>query len=169
MNKSLIALTLTIAALPALAQQPQTKALGTYQSWSAFETGTGNNKTCYVYAVPAKSQGKYTSRNPTYIQVSHRPAGKVINEVSITAGYPFKGASEVQVDVGKQKFALFTKDDGAWAPDSKVDTAIVKAMATNGTMVVKGTSNRGTATVDTYPLNGFAAALAEINKACGVK
>jgi len=169
MNKSLIALTFTIAALPALAQQPQTKALGTHQSWSAFETGTGNNKTCYVYAVPAKSQGKYASRNPTYIQVSHRPAGKVINEVSITAGYAFKDNTKVEVDVGKQKFELFTKDDGAWAPDSKIDAAIVKAMAGAGSLVVKGTSSRGTATVDTYPLNGFAAALAEINKACGVK
>ena len=169
MNKSLIALTFIIAASPAFAQQPQTKVIGTYQSWTAFETGAGNRKTCYVYAVPAKSQGKYTSRNPTYIQVSHRPADKVVNEVSLTAGYTFKDSTKVEFDVGKQKFELFTKDDGAWARDSQSDAAIVKAMAAAGTLVVKGTSSRGTATVDTYPLAGFSAAHAEISKACGVK
>jgi hypothetical protein len=169
MNKSLLALTVTVAALPALAQQPQTKVLGTYQSWTAYETAAGNKKTCYVYAVPAKSQGKYASRGATYIQVSHRPTEKVVNEVSLTAGYTFKDNAKVEVDVGKQKFELFTKNDGAWAPDSKADAAIVKAMAGAGTLVVKGTSSRGTATVDTYPLSGFSAAHAEINKACGVK
>jgi len=169
MNKCLLALAFTVAALPALAQQPQTKVLGAFQSWTAYETAAGNKKTCYLYAVPAKSQGKYAIRGATYIQVSHRPTDKVVNEVSLTAGYTFKDGAKVEVEVGKQKFELFTKDDGAWAPDSKADAAIVKAMAGAGTLVVKGTSSRGTATVDTYPLAGFSAAHAEIDKACGVK
>jgi hypothetical protein len=101
--------------------------------------------------------------------VTHRPTEKVVNEVSLTAGYTFKDDAKVEVDIGKQKFQLFTKADGAWANDSQADAALVKAMAGGGTLVVKGISNRGTATVDTYPLAGFAAAHAEINKACGVK
>lgn len=170
MNRSLLtAVALSFAALPAFAQQPQTKHLGTFQSWTAFETGAGSKKTCYIYAVPEKSEGKYTSRDPTYIQVSHRPADKVVNEVSLTAGYTFKDNAKVEFDVGRQKFELFTKEDGAWALDSKADAAIVKAMAAAGTLVVKGTSSRGTATVDTYPLKGFSAAHAAIDKACGVK
>ncbi len=160
---------LVVFVLPAFAQQPQTKTLGTFQSWTAYETTAGKAKTCYVHAVPAKSEGKYTARGPTYIQVSHRPGDKVSNEVSITAGYAYKDASKVELDTGKQKFELFTKDDGAWAPDAKIDTALVKAMATGATLVVKGASSRGTATTDTYPLAGFSAAHAEINKACGVK
>lgn len=161
---------LAAVALPALAQQQsQTKALGTFQSWTAYEATVGNKKTCYVYAVPAKSVGKYATRGATYIQVSHRPAEKVANEVSITAGYTFKDASKVEFAIGKQKFELFTKDDGGWAPDAKTDAAIVKALSSGGSLTVKGTSSRGTATTDTYPLAGFAAAHAEINKACGVK
>ena len=45
----------------------------------------------------------------------------------------------------------------------------IKALAAGSSLVVKGTSSRGTATTDTYPLAGFSAAHAEINKACGVK
>jgi hypothetical protein len=36
-------------------------------------------------------------------------------------------------------------------------------------MVVRGQSNRGTKTTDTYSLVGFSAAYQAINQACGVK
>lgn len=173
MTRAFILAAALAAATPVLAQQqpaqPQTKVLGAFQAWGAYEATVGRGKTCYIHAAPAKSEGKYTSRDPTYIQVSHRPADKVTNEVSVTAGYTYKEGSTVEFDTGKQKFELFTKGDGAWAPKPEIDVAIVKAMAAGATLTVKGTSSRGTLTIDTYPLAGFSAALAEINKACGVK
>ncbi|MDX1424550.1 MAG: invasion associated locus B family protein, partial [Kiloniellales bacterium] len=48
------------------------------------------------------------------------------------------------------------------------DQAIVKAMRAGSSMVVKGTSSRGTVTTDTYSLLGFSKAYAAISKACGV-
>ncbi len=42
-------------------------------------------------------------------------------------------------------------------------------MAKGKQAVFKGVSARGTATTDTYALAGFAHALAQIDKACGVK
>ena len=47
--------------------------------------------------------------------------------------------------------------------------AVVEALAKGKQAVIKGTSARGTATIDTYALSGFTQALAQIDKACGVK
>jgi hypothetical protein len=69
---------------------------------------------------------------------------------------------------GKQ-FSLFTDDDTAWGGDAKVDSALVAAMKAGATMIVKGTSARGTLTTDTYSLAGFTAAHKAIDKACDVK
>ena len=49
------------------------------------------------------------------------------------------------------------------------DKAVVEAMAKAKQATLKGTSARGTGTIDTYDLDGFAAMLAQIDKACGVK
>ena len=49
------------------------------------------------------------------------------------------------------------------------DKAMVAAMIKGIKMVVKGTSQSGVSTVDTYSLKGFTAAHGRINKACGRK
>jgi len=45
----------------------------------------------------------------------------------------------------------------------------VTALAKGKQAVVKGVPQKGPTTTDTYPLAGFAKALALIDKACGVK
>jgi hypothetical protein len=42
-------------------------------------------------------------------------------------------------------------------------------MRNGSAMVIKGTSNRGTTTTDTYSLSGTSQAYEAINKACNVK
>ena len=64
---------------------------------------------------------------------------------------------------------MFTHDDTAWARDAASDSAMVKAMIRGNTMVIRGTSNRGTVTTDTYSLSGFTAAHNAINKACRIR
>ncbi|MCH6553355.1 MAG: hypothetical protein IH793_04245 [Acidobacteria bacterium] len=70
------------------------------------------------------------------------------------------------VEVDGRKFTLFTHKDGAWAADAKADTALVKAMMKGRRMTIRGTSSRGTKTVDTYSLIGFTRAHQAIGKAC---
>jgi hypothetical protein len=72
------------------------------------------------------------------------------------------------VAIGDQSFELFTQGDGAWAKDKQADDALVKAMIKGLDMVVKGTSSRGTETIDTYSLSGFTKAYEAIGKACGL-
>jgi invasion protein IalB len=156
-----VALVLTTPA-PAPAQD----VLGTFAAWTAFSEKTGGKLTCYVGARPKKMEGKYTSRDPAYMLVTHRPAEKVRGEVSLEAGYTFKPGSEPVVTIGPKVFRLFSKGSNAWATDAAADKQLVQAMKAGAEMVVKATSTRNTATTDTYSLSGFSAAMAAIDKAC---
>ncbi len=160
----LAALACGLAAGPAAAGQ-----LGRFQDWSAHTLAEGKSKTCYMHGEPRKKQGKYKRRGEVYAQIAHRPAERRRHEVSFTAGYVFKKGSQVDVRIDGKRFRLFTDRDTAWAHDAKADRAMVRAMKKGRTMVVRGTSSRGTLTTDTYSLAGFTRAHAAIGKACGVK
>jgi len=153
--------------LGAIAAEP--KQIGVFKAWSAHRYGAGKQRLCYVYAVPGLSRGKYKRRGATYVQVTHRAKDGARNEVSVMAGYAYKPDSEAVVDIDGRKFKLFTRGDGAWTHDGKQDTALVAAMRAGKSMVLRGTSSRGTRTTDTYSLKGFTAAHKAIGKACGIK
>jgi hypothetical protein len=126
----------------------------------------GGAKHCFARSEPSKSEGKYSKRSETALTVSHRPKEKVRNEVSVLGGYTFKKETQVEVAIDGKKFFLFVDGDSAWAPDEKVDQALVKAMQKGSKLTIKGTSARGTKTVDTYSLKGSTAALKKIDEAC---
>src|SRR5262245_11147235 len=46
------------------------------------------------------------------------------NEVSVMIGYPFKSASGATAEVGTAKFAMYSKDGGAWIKDLANEEAI---------------------------------------------
>jgi len=164
------AVSLSVAA-PVLAQTP--KSLGTFDSWIAVELPEKSSKVCYMVARPAKSQPEGAKRGDILLTITHRPAAKQRDEVSFQSGYPYKAGAPVTVEIEKKKFELFTKTeadpDSAWSRDAAMDKALVEAMRGGKTVVVKGTSLRGTETADSFSLAGFTKAYAEIGKACGVK
>lgn len=143
--------------------------LGKHGAWEAFSDKEAGKTVCYIGSEPTKKRGKYKTRGATYSMVTHRPAEKSKNVVSIRAGFTHKKGSEVTVSVGKTTLKLFTKDGWAYAPDADADNVLVKAMVRGATMIVKGTSSRGTKITDTYSLKGFTAAYRAIGKACKVR
>ncbi len=155
---------LPLCALPAGAA-----VIDNFQEWTAFAETEGGKKVCYMASAPEKAEGKYRKRDNPYVLVTHRPAEKSIGVVSVRAGYTYKKDSEVEVNIDGQRFILFTDAGQAWAYDSKVDRALVRAMKGGLSMIVAGISSRGTLTTDTYSLNGFTAAYDAITRACGVK
>jgi len=147
----------------------QPKLIGTFGDWSAYSFNEGQAKVCYVAVQPKKAEGNYSSRGDVFFLITHRPAEKTYNVVSVIVGYTFKDASEPTVTIDKKTFTLFTRADRAWSHDDKTDKAISDALRKGVTMVIKATSSRGTPTVDTYVVRGAAEALNAINKDCGVK
>ena len=158
---------LVLCAVPTLAQGA--KLIDVFNEWSAFVEDEKGKPTCYAGSLPKKTEGKYTKRGDALILVTHRPAEKSFDVVSIQAGYIYRKESEVEVTIGGQRFELFVKGGNAWAKDSKSDRLMVAAMKGGKSMVVKGTSSRGTLTTDTYSLSGFTAAYGTMGKACGRK
>jgi hypothetical protein len=174
------AMLLPLASMPALGQPAGTakppaaagikaEHLGDAQGWSAFAETDRNVKACYLVGRPLKSEPESVKRGDLYVYVTHRPAEKALNVVSFAAGYPYKDGSDAELAVDSRKFTLFTSKESAWSRDAATDKAVVDAMAKAKQAVLKGTSARGTVTTDTYDLDGFAAMLAQIDKACGVK
>jgi hypothetical protein len=158
---------LAILALSAPAFGQGIERIGDYGAWSSFKFTENGETACYMASQPKKAVGDYTKRGDVYAIVTHRPAEKRRDEVSVVAGYTYKKDSWVDVAVGDKTFKLFTHEDGAWAPDKNDDKALVQAMIKGKDMVVKGTSSRGTLTTDTYSLIGFTKAYQAINQACG--
>lgn len=145
------------------------ESVGEFGDWTAYVYMEEGNKACYMLSKPIKEEGNYTKRGNVYALITHRPAEKSKNVFSFVAGYPFKADSEVAVNIGAQRFKLFTQNETAWAPDSATDNKLVAAVRGGNQMVVNGTSAQGTATTDTFSLKGSSAAYAEISKECGIK
>lgn len=142
------------------------KLLSKTGDWESFAISDKTGKVCYAASKPKKQLGASKNRGETHLTVSHRPAEKSFGVISVAGGYSFKKDAIAELDVDGAKFDLFTTGDTAWARNDK---AVVQAMLKGKTLVMHGTPAKGEATADTYALGGFAAAYAEIGKACGVK
>ena len=161
------ALLTVLAAQPAAADD--TKRLGKFGDWESYAYTDGGAKVCYAAASAGKVQGGEKGRNGTVLIVTHRPATKTANEVSVTGGAPFKKDSDVELQVGATKHTLFTKADHAWAKDGIADKAIVNAMMKGRELSLHATPAKGAALTGTVSLTGFGEALVAIDKACSIK
>jgi hypothetical protein len=154
----------------ALAQgAPIPARIGGDKSWDAYSYSEKAGKVCYILGHPAKSEPANANRGRIEALVTHRPAEKAFFVVNFDVGYPFKPDSSAELEIDAKKFILFTDKDSAWARDPATDKAVAEALAKGKQATLKGSSARGTSTTDTYTLEGFAQALAAIDKDCGVK
>jgi hypothetical protein len=141
-----------------------------FTDWTASTYDDSGKTLCYATSEPKKQAGKFTSRGKPYIAITHAPQANVRDQVSYIAGYEFKPDSTVSVTIGKQTFSLdLLQKDRAWAKDSDTDKALVAAMRKGNTLVITGTSSRGTEITDTYSLNGFTKAYLAIGAACKIQ
>ena len=154
-----------------LAQAPggaQPTLLGTYGDWGAYLGNSGGRKVCFALAKPTSSQTNPPNRprDPAYMFIATRPAENVRNEVSIIIGYGFKPNADASVEIGSNKFAMYTQNDGAWIKNAAEEARMVDTMRKGGELVVKGTSARGTETTDRYSLKGLGQALDRTAQEC---
>jgi hypothetical protein len=104
---------------------------------------------------------------------------KVRNEVQTLVGYPMKPTTDsfthsAVIDgkvwpmksIPDDPSTTIIDSEAAWLASTDDEPAFVKAMEGGTTLLVKGTSAKGTQTTDTYSLGGVTAAMAAIDKAC---
>ncbi len=161
---------LGLTAASANAESPT--LLGTFKNWSAFQTISGNTRVCYAMAKPEASLPKKSKRDPIYFLISDWPGRRAKSELEVIPGYQYKEGSDVTAQVGTEKTTFFTRNEGgagsAWVDDAGAEQHLVSAMARGAKVVVTGTSQRGTATHDTYALDGLSSALEKVHAACGM-
>lgn len=142
--------------------------LGDFKDWSAFTSGEGGNRVCFMSSQPLRDEGNYTNRGSIYTFVTHRPGEGRVGEVNVKPGYTYQEGSFVDVSVDGTEFRMVTQGGNAWPHDPETDKKLIQAMIKGSTMIVRGTSSRGTLTTDTYSLLGFTNAYEAISNACGV-
>src|SRR5262245_16825396 len=144
--------------------------VGTFKDWHVYSAGKGKNRTCYALSVPKETNPSSVMRDDVFFLISSWPANKTVNQPSIVPGYQYGANAKAQVQVGSDKYVFFTKNDGksggAWMEDTANEKKLVAAMKRASSMIVTGTSARGTLTTDDYSLAGFSAALAKLGTAC---
>ena len=91
---------------------------------------------------------------------------RAVYEVSVQPGYTYLDGSEVEIQVDRRKFVLFTRGEHAWTPREKDDRDLINAMKRGVDMTVRGTSTKNTYSLDTYSLLGFTAAYDAMVEAC---
>jgi len=138
-------------------------AIGSFKDWSVYTSGSSKEKVCYALAQPKSSEPKKVKRDPIFFLISDFPGHNVKNEPSVVPGYAYKDGSKVTIEVGSDKFELFTKNDGdaggAWLESPADEKRLIDSMQRGQAMYVTGTSARGTLTRDQYSLAGLSSAL----------
>ena len=151
----------------ALAQTANATQLATFKAWTAWKGSDTTGDVCYISAQPEKSEPGNVNRSPIHFLIIHRKGMGTKNEVQTLIGYPFNTTnSNASATIDGKTFPMVTDGEGAWLADTAGEAGFVEALKAGSTLVVKGTSQRGTNTTDTYSLSGVTAAMTEIDKAC---
>ena len=167
----LLIVVLYVGAVGALAQDTGQKApvpqfIGSHRDWNVYKFQDGDETICYMASEPKKQEGNYTRRGDPAVLVTRRPGPRLLVEVSVQPGYTYQDGSDVEVQIDRRKFMLFTRGEHAWAPSEKDDQNLINAMKRGVNMTVRGTSSRSTYSLDTYSLLGFTAGYEAMINAC---
>jgi hypothetical protein len=154
------------AAAPAGDVQPT--LLGQYGDWGAYSAAPNGRKVCFSIAKPKSAQTTPAGRkrDQAYVFISTRPSENVRNEVSVIIGYPFKPSTDATAEIGTDKFAMYTLNDGAWIKNVAEEARMVDAMRKGSDLTVKGVSGHGTESTDQYSLKGLSQALDRATQEC---
>lgn len=141
--------------------------VATFNDWSVYVANSANGRVCFAVSQPQNTEPTGVNRGGIYFMLSTWPSRGVHNEASIVIGYPFAEQSTVTVSIDEDEtFEFFTIDQGAWLSNLDLEDDLVVAMQRGLQMTVRGRSQRGTDTTDTYSLRGVTAALNRVGQEC---
>ena len=141
------------------------KKIGKYKDWESMVVTEATGKVCFAQSTPILQAPKSNKRDAKLF-IAFRPAEKIIDEVSVTAGYEFNSNS-VTAQSGKNKFKFDIKEQGfAWIADTKVEFRMISKMKKGSRIMITGYNQKGSQTIDHYSLLGFTKAYNATKKAC---
>ena len=138
--------------------------IATFKDWTVYSTPIEGVKTCYIASFPVDKTGNYTKRDEPYILVTR--VCQDTYEVSTSSGYKYKKNSDVKANIDGKVFTLLTEGELAWLETSQQDKSMISSMKAGSTLKIRGTSIKGTYSIDTYSLSGVTAAHKHMQKNC---
>ena len=142
--------TLAIIATPLLART----TLGSFDGWGAFRDESPAR--CFAIAEPLRGGG---GKWRPYASVATWPQVGVRGQFYLRLGRERRTDATVTLTIDDRRFALVTGGADAWAPDPRIDAAIVAAMRSARAMTVSSTAATGSSFSETYALKGAATAI----------
>ena len=142
------------------------KKIGKYKDWVSMVVTEATGKVCFAQSSPILQAPKSNKRDAKLF-IAFRPADKIIDEVSVTAGYEFNNSNSVIAQSGKNKFKFDIKEQGfAWIADTKIEFRMIKRMKKGSRIMITGYNQKDSQTIDHYSLLGFTKAYNVTIKAC---
>ena len=144
----------------------EVKKIGKYKDWESMVVIENTGKVCFAQSSPILQSPKSNNKRDAKLFISFRPTDKIIDEVSVTAGYEFN-SNTVSAQSGKNKFKFDIKEQGfAWIADNKIEFRMIKRMKKGSRIMITGYNQKGSQTIDHYSLLGFTKAYNSSKKAC---
>lgn len=135
-----------------------------YKDWTVYLVDIQGKKTCYITSFPKAKSGNFKKRDEPYFMVTY--IGDDVAEVSTSSGYKYKDGSKLDISMGNKKLTMFTAGELAWANNRMEDKEVISSMKKQNDFTVKGTSAKGSYSIDRYSLNGFSSAYDRMKEAC---
>lgn len=134
---------------------PAKEALGVFERWGAFRDAEEGR--CYAIAAPVRETVKRPWK--PFASVGFWPRQHVRGQVQLRLSRQKAKDARVILTIGPRRFALVGGGADAWAPDPRVDAAIVSAMRSDSSMRVASVDEKGNGFSDLYALRGAATAI----------
>ena len=143
----------------------EVKKIGKFKDWETMIVTEASGKVCFAQSSPILQAPKSNKRDAKLF-IAFRPTDKIIDEVSVTAGYEFN-SNTVTAQSGKNKFKFDIKEQVfAWIADNKIELRMIKKMKKGSRIMITGYNQNGSQTIDHYSLLGFTKAYNTTKKAC---
>ena len=149
-----------------LAFAEEVKKIGKFKDWETIVLKKDSELVCFAQSKPVLQSPKNNSREARLF-VTFRPNEKIIDEISITAGYEFNNNNSVIAKSGKNKYKFdISQDNFAWMADNKKEKKMIKTMKKGSRIMITGHNKEGSQTIDHYSLLGFTKAYGTAKKNC---
>ena len=144
----------------------EVKKIGKFKDWEAMILKKDSELVCFAQTKPILQSPKNNPREARLF-VTFRPNEKILDEISITAGYEFNNKNSVIARSGKNKYKFdIAQENFAWIADNKMEKKMINTMKKGSRIMVSGYNQKGSQTIDHYSLLGFTKAYRAAKKNC---
>ena len=146
----------------------EVEKIGKFKDWEAIIIKNDSSPVCFAQSKPILQSPKKNPREARLF-VSFRPNEKILDEISITAGYKFNNKNSITAKSGKNKYKFdIAKENFAWIADNKQEKKMIKTMKKGSRIMITGYNQEGSQTIDHYSLLGFTKAYGAAKKNCKI-